>query len=406
MKCGLLGGKLGHSFSPQIHGKLGEYEYLLYEKEPEELCGFLTDEAANPWQGLNVTIPYKKEVMKYCDELSPLAKRIGSVNTLVRRYGKIFGDNTDYYGFGCMVKKLGVSVAGKKALILGNGGVALPVKAVLEDEKAGEIIIISRSGENNYENITRHADAEIIVNTTPLGMYPDVGKKAISLAGFHKCEAVFDLIFNPLKTALMLEAEELNVPHMDGLLMLVAQAKKASEIFRDIRIEDSVIEEISDDIRKEVENIVLIGMPGCGKSTIGRILADKLNKKFVDLDEVIVKRAGMSIPEIFSLHGENGFRKLEKEVVADICKEKGQVIATGGGVVTVAANKQMLRQNAVVIFIERELSELSTNGRPISLSRPLQDIYNERIEAYNSWSDYRVSNIDISETVLKIQEVL
>lgn len=406
MKCGLLGRKLGHSLSPQIHAGLGEYEYRLYEKEPEELYCFLKDETANPWQGLNVTIPYKKEVVQYCDELSPLAKRIGSVNTLVRREGKIFGDNTDYYGFRCMVKKLGVSVTGKKALILGNGGVALPVKAVLEDENAGEIIIISRSGENNYENISKHADAEIIVNTTPLGMYPDVGKKAISLAAFTKCEAVFELIFNPLKTALMLEAEELNVPHMDGLLMLVAQAKKASEVFRNVRIEDSVIGKINDDIRKEVANIVLIGMPGCGKSTIGKLLADKLNKKFVDLDEVIAERAGMSIPEIFALQGEKGFRKLENEVVADICKEKGQVIATGGGVVTVAANKPALRQNSTVIFIERELSELGTEGRPVSLSRPLQDIYDERIAAYNSWSDHRVNNTDINETVLKIQEVL
>ena len=406
MKCGLLGEKLGHSFSPQIHGKLGEYEYLLYEKQPEELESFLKDETANPWQGLNVTIPYKKDVMKYCDNLSERAQRIGSVNTLVRRDGKITGDNTDYYGFLCMVKKLGVSVEGKKALILGNGGAALPVKAVLEDENAGEIIIISRSGENNYENIGRHADAEIIVNTTPLGMYPNVGKKAINLSEFPKCEAVFDLIFNPLKTALMLEAEELNIPHMDGLLMLVAQAKKASEIFRDIRIDDSVIEEITADIRKDVMNVVIIGMPGCGKSTIGKILAEKLNKKFVDLDEVIVERAGKSIPEIFAAQGEKEFRKLEAEVVADICKEKGQVISTGGGVVTVVDNKPALRQNAVVIFIERVLSELGTKGRPLSLSRPLQDIYNERIDAYNSWSDYKVSNIDINETVSKIQEVL
>lgn len=406
MKCGLLGEKLGHSFSPQIHGKLGEYEYLLYEKQAEELEDFLTNESANPWQGLNVTIPYKKEVMKYCDNLSERAQRIGSVNTLVRRDGKIMGDNTDYYGFLCMVKKLGVSIAGKKALILGNGGAALPVKAVIEDEKAGEIIIISRSGENNYENIGKHADAQIIVNTTPLGMYPNVGKKAITLTDFPKCEAVFDLIFNPLKTALMLEAEELNVPHMDGLLMLVAQAKKASEIFRDIKIDDSVIEEITADIRKEVMNIVLIGMPGCGKSTIGKRLANKLGKKFVDLDEVIVERAGKSIPEIFAEQGEKAFRKLEAEVVADICKEKGQVISTGGGVVTVTDNKPMLRQNAAVIFIERELSLLSTNGRPLSLSRPLEDIYNERIDAYNSWSDYKVSNIDIDETVMKIQEVL
>ena len=406
MKCGLLGEKLGHSFSPQIHGKLGEYEYLLYEKQAEELESFLTDEAANPWQGLNVTIPYKKDVMKYCDKLSERAQRIGSVNTLVRRDGKITGDNTDYYGFLCMVKKLGVSIEGKKALILGNGGAALPVKAVLEDEKAGEIIIISRSGENNYENIGRHVDAEIIVNTTPLGMYPNVGKKAINLSEFPKCEAVFDLIFNPLKTALMLEAEELNIPHMDGLLMLVAQAKKASEIFRDITIDDSVIEEITADIRKDVMNVVLIGMPGCGKSTIGKILAEKLNKKFVDLDEVIVERAGKSIPEIFAEQGEKEFRRIEAEVVADICKEKGQVISTGGGVVTVADNKHPLHQNAVVIFIERELSELGTKGRPLSLSRPLQDIYNERIDAYNSWSDYKVSNIDINETVLKIQEVL
>lgn len=402
---GLLGKKLGHSFSPQIHGLLGEYEYKLYERNEEELEGFIK-EAGVTWQGLNVTIPYKKAVIPYCDELSDRAKKIGSVNTLVYREGKLYGDNTDYYGFECMVKKLGVSVAGKKAIILGNGGAAPTMRAVLLDMGAGEIVTISRSGEDNYENIAKHHDAAIIVNTTPVGMYPKVGEKVITLADFKKCEAVYDIIYNPLKTALLLEAEELGIPYMNGLLMLVAQAKLASEIFRNVKIDDSKIEDINAIIEADVRNIMLIGMPGCGKSTIGKKLAEATGKIFVDADAVIVERAGKSIPEIFAEEGETAFRQLETEVLADLSKEKNQVIATGGGVVTRPCNKPLLRQNSVVVFIERAIEDLPISGRPVSQAKPATQIYAERIEFYRAYSDVSVENVDVDETVKNILEVI
>ncbi len=411
---GLLGKKLGHSFSPQIHGYLGDYEYKLYEKSEEELEGFIKT-AGVAWRGLNVTIPYKKAVIPYCDELSDRAKKIGSVNTLVYRDGLLYGDNTDYYGFKCMVEKLGVSVKGKKALVFGNGGAAPTIRAVLNDMGVGEIVTIYRD-ENNYEFLSKHLDANLIINTTPIGMYPkvgenpimhpQVGEKIIKLSDFKKCEAVYDIIFNPLKPAIILEAEELGIPCINGLLMLVAQAKKASEIFRDISINDEVIEKINDIIEADVRNIMLIGMPGCGKTTIGKKLAKATGKMFVDADAVIVERAGKSIPEIFAEEGEVAFRKLENEVLADISKEKNQVIATGGGVVTIPANKPLLKQNSVVIFIERNIRDLPIAGRPVSQSKPVSQIYEERIDLYRAYSDISVKNIDVDETVKNILEVL
>lgn len=407
---GLLGKKLGHSFSPQIHGYLGDYEYKLYEKSEEELEAFIKSAGAE-WQGLNVTIPYKKTVIPYCDELSDRAKKIGSVNTLVYRDGRLYGDNTDYYGFKCMVEKLGVSVNGKKALVFGNGGAAPTIRAVLNDMGVGEIVTIYRD-ENNYEFLSRHLDANLIVNTTPVGMYPkagenpimhpQIGEKIIKLADFKKCEAVYDIIFNPLKPAIILEAEELGIPCINGLLMLVAQAKKASEIFRNISVDNEVIEKISNNIEADVRNIMLIGMPGCGKSTIGKALAESTGKAFVDLDALIVERAGKSIPEIFKTEGEAAFRRLENEVLAEISKEKNQVIATGGGVVTVPANKPLLRQNSIVIFIERNIEDLPIAGRPVSQSKPVSQIYAERIDLYRSYSDYQVENVNINDTVKKI----
>ncbi len=403
---GLLGKKLGHSFSPQIHGLLGGgYEYKLYEKNEEELEAFIK-EAGSTWQGLNVTIPYKKAVIPYCDRLSDRAKKIGSVNTLVYRDGMLIGDNTDYYGFECMVKKLGVPVEGKKAIILGNGGAAPTIRAVLSDMGAGRIVTISRSGSDNYENISRHYDAELIINTTPVGMYPRVGEKVIVLSEFKNCKAVYDIIYNPLRTALLIEAEELKIPYINGLLMLVAQAKLASEIFRNVTIDDKKIEKICGIIEADVRNIMLIGMPGCGKSTIGARLASITGKKFVDMDAEIEKRAGKSIPEIFKDEGEEFFRSLETQVLSDISKEKNQVIATGGGIVTKVVNKLLLRQNSVVIFIERDLETLPIAGRPISQAKPVAEIYAERIGLYRAYSDYGVENIGIDETVEKILEVL
>ncbi len=399
MNYGLLGEKLGHSFSPQIHNQLASYEYRLVEKKPEEVERFLRE---RNFQGLNVTIPYKKKVFEFCDEVSELAKRIGSINTIANREGKLYGDNTDNYGFRYTIRKLGIPVKGKKVLILGNGGAAPAVRAALEDEQAGEIVIISRRGENHYENLSKHYDAQIIANTTPLGMYPNIGEAAIDLEKFTCCEAVYDLIYNPLKTKLLLTADRLGIPNIDGLSMLVAQAKKSCEIFLNEKIPDERIEEIQKKLRREVENICIIGMPGCGKSTVGKKLAESLGKEFVDIDREIVKTAGKEIPEIFRESGEEGFRKIETSVLSQVTKEKGQVIATGGGVVVRPENWELLRQNGEVVFLQRDLRLLEIEGRPISQSRPLSQIYEERIDAYQSWSDVQVENKEVETAVDEI----
>ena len=399
MNYGLLGEKLGHSFSPQIHSQLASYEYVLVEKKPEEVESFLREKN---FQGLNVTIPYKKTVFEFCDEISELARRIGSINTIANRDGKLYGDNTDYYGFRYMVRKLGIQVKGKKALILGNGGAPPAVRAALEDDGADKILVISRRGEDNYENLSRHYDAQIIANTPPLGMYPNTGDAAIDLSCFPRCEAVYDLIYNPLKTKLLLMADRLGIPNIDGLSMLVAQAKKSCEIFLNREIPDEKVEEIRKNLYQEVSNVCIIGMPGSGKTTVGKKLAECLNKKFVDIDQEIVRTEGKEIPDIFREVGEEGFRKIETSILSQVTKEKGQVIATGGGVVVCPENWELLRQNGKVVFIQRDLRQLEIDGRPISQSRPLSQIYEERIDAYNSWSDFHVENMEVAKTVKEI----
>ena len=305
---GLLGEKLGHSFSPEIHSMLGNYEYRLFEVEKNELENFIKH---GKWDGINVTIPYKKTVMSYLDEISENAQKIGSVNTVVRRSdGTLFGDNTDYYGFLYTVKRSGINFGGKKVLVLGTGGASLAIKAVISDLNAGEIISISRSGENNYQNIKNHADADIIVNTTPVGMYPKNLVSPVKTSDFTHLSAVFDIIYNPQKTQLVLDAEKLDIPAFSGLSMLVAQAKRASEIFFDKEIDDSVTEKILKKVSTDMKSIVLIGMPGSGKSSIGTFLAEKTGREFLDTDEEAEKIAGSSPAEIIKAQGEKSFRKI------------------------------------------------------------------------------------------------
>ena len=315
LRCGLLGRKLGHSYSPQIHHELASYEYKLYEKEPEELNRFLK---SGTFDGLNVTIPYKKAVMPLLDEISPEAAAIGSVNTIVNRAGKLTGYNTDAFGFTWLLQKSGVDVAGKKALVFGSGGASVTVCHVLKSLGADPVVVISRSGENNYENLDRHTDAKILVNATPLGMYPENGTSPVDLACFDAPEGVLDVVYNPARTALMLQAEALSVPHASGLSMLVAQAKKACEYFTDTKIPDTEIDRIERLLSHQMQNIILIGMPGCGKSSIGQALANTLHRPFIDADAEIVRRVGCSIPEIFAKDGEPGFRKIESAVLADL----------------------------------------------------------------------------------------
>ena len=403
-RLGLIGEKLGHSFSPAIHMKLGTPDYSLFELKPEELETFLE---RGDFDGLNVTIPYKKAVIPYCAELTEQAKRIGSVNTIIRRAdGTLLGHNTDYDGFLYMIRSSGVEVQGKKCLILGTGGASLTVRTVLEDLSAGEIVFISRTGENNYQNLDRHADARIIVNTTPVGMYPRSGEAPLNVRAFPALEGVFDLIYNPARTRLMLDAERLGIPAVNGLGMLVAQAKAASERFRDISIPDHVVEDITREIEKQTKNLILVGMPGCGKSTIGRKLAARLDRPLVDTDEEIVKRIGCTIPEYFASHGEEEFRKREHEVLRDFSSRSGQVIATGGGIVTRTENMDPLRENSVVVFLRREIEKLPTRGRPISQSSNLHELYEKRRPLYEAAADVTVDNIRPEQTVEEILNLL
>lgn len=388
MKCGLLGGKLGHSYSPQIHGLLADYSYELFEKTPEELPGFLKN---GDFSGLNVTVPYKKAVIPYLDELSDRARRLGSVNTVVRREGKLIGHNTDYFGFSCMLRSSGLQVQGKKVLVLGSGGASNTAVAVLENSGA-QVVVISRSGENHYGNLHRHQDAALIVNTTPVGMYPNTGVSPIDLHLFPKLEGVLDVVYNPARTQLILDAEQRGLIAKNGLLMLVAQAKEAAEWFTGCGIQGDKIPQIHSLLRRQMENIILIGMPGSGKSTVGKILAKKTGKAFVDADTYLAEKAGRSIPEIFASDGEEGFRALETQVLSELGKQSALVIATGGGCVTREENYPSLHQNGTIFCLERALEALPTDGRPLSQATKLSDMYRVRKPLYARFSDHTIDN--------------
>ena len=400
MKCGLLGAKLGHSYSPQIHRNLGSYTYELFEKEPEQLENFLKN---GDFTGLNVTIPYKKAVMQYCDELSPIAQKLGAVNTIVKKPdGKLIGHNTDYFGFTSMLQRSGIDPKGKRVLVLGTGGASATVQAVLQ-EMGAKVTVISRSGKYNYDYMYYFRHTVLIVNATPVGMYPNNGETLVNLTRFPKLEGVLDLIYNPDRTQLLLDAEKLGLIAMNGLWMLVAQAKESAQWFLDKPIDDTVMEPIYRKLQKQTENITLIGMPGCGKSTVGKLLALELGRPFVDADVEITKRAGKSIPEIFNQYGEEHFRQLETQVLADLCKASGTVIATGGGCVTRERNFPILRQNSRIIWLKRNLFMLATDGRPLSAQNSVIDLYDQRKDLYIKLADCIIDNdTDPENTVCKI----
>ncbi len=388
LKCGLIGEKLGHSFSPQIHNKLADYDYALFEMKEDDVARFLK---TGDFHAVNVTIPYKKTVIPYLSEISEEARRIGAVNTITRLPdGGLRGDNTDYYGFAYTVRKSGIEIKGKKVLVLGSGGASMTARTVAADLGASEVVIISRGGENNYGNLEKHADCGVIINTTPVGMYPHTGVSPVDLGLFPHLTGALDMIYNPAKTAFLLDAEKRGIPNANGLTMLVAQAKAACERFLGTAVDDSVIDRITEEIRKDTLNITLVGMPGVGKTTIGKAVAAALGRKFVDTDDVIVERAGKPIPEIFAEEGEAAFRKLESEVIADVTKESGLVIATGGGAPTIAANVNPIRQNSVVFFLKRDVATLPKDGRPVSQSRDLAELYAERLPKYRAVADHEL----------------
>lgn len=410
MKSGLLGGRLGHSFSPEIHRRIGEltgkpYEYKLYEKEPEEIEEFLKN---GDWDGLNVTIPYKETVMAYCDELSEEARAIGAVNTLVRRGGRIIGYNTDYTGFRKSLEQNGVTVRGARTMVLGSGGASKAVCHVLKDMGAACVKLVSRSGELNYENLSQHKDAEILVNTTPVGMYPNTGEAAVFPGTFPSLKWAVDIIYNPLRTNFLCQAKKAGINYMSGLAMLVLQAVAASEIFWGEKISASVGRQIERELSAEKENIVLIGMPGVGKTTTGTALASELGRPFYDIDEMIVSMAGKSIPEIFAEDGEDAFRQAESEAAGELSKVTGAVIACGGGVVNREENYYTLAENGHIVFLNRDISLLPMDGRPVSQAVPLERLYRIRLPLYRSWCDdeIEITGNSPEETAAHIMDML
>lgn len=399
-KCGLLGRRLSHSFSPKIHRELGDYSYELFEVEPDELCEFIR---SGDFDGINVTIPYKREVLPFLDEISERAKKIGSVNTVYRRGDKLYGDNTDYAGFLYMAECSGVDFEGKKAIVLGSGGASCTVCAVLSDLGCADVVVISRSGDDNYDNISRHFDADVLVNTTPVGMYPDVYSSPLSLDGFFRLGAVFDIIYNPQKTVLCLEAEKRGIKAIGGLSMLVGQAFYASEIFCERALDARLIDKICKKISMEMKNIVLIGMPGSGKSTCGRALAKALGREFFDTDAMIEQKCSKSIEEIFGDCGEEYFRDAESDVIRECAGKVGCVIATGGGALMREQNRAYLLQNGFFIWLCRKISALSTKGRPLSKSRAaLSALERERAPVYEGLADVKIKVARHSRTTVRM----
>ncbi len=405
-RCGLLGEKLGHSFSPSIHKYLGNYPYDLIELAPEALPEFLS---RGEFCGLNVTIPYKKTVLPYLKTLSPRAARLGSVNTIGKNPdGSLWGDNTDWDGFSYLLSASGLdtSLKGKKALVLGSGGASVTVRAVLE-EAGANVIIISRSGPDHYGNLSRHADAYLLVNTTPLGMYPNNGAAALSLKELPHLQAVIDVIYNPLRTALLLEAEALGIPAINGLGMLVAQAAASAKLWGFCSDAEAQTKRILPLLQREKENIILIGMPGSGKTTQARLLGKVLHRPVFDSDQEIEKELGMRIPDFFASQGEAAFRQVETRVLARLGAMSGIILSTGGGAVTRAENYPLLHQNGTILWIRRALDQLSTKGRPLSQSRDVGDLYRERAQAYAHFADHAMdSQAKKSETLRRILEVL
>lgn len=405
MEYGLIGEKLGHSYSKLIQEKLlDNYTYELYPIPKEDLDSFLKEKN---FKAINVTIPYKRDVIPYLNELDDAAKKIGAVNTIVNRNGYLIGKNTDYGGFAYLLKKHQIQVNGKKVLVMGNGGASQAIQAVLHDQGIKEMVIVdiiasekTTTLEDVYQN---HKDVEVIVNTTPLGMYPNVDASAIDITQFPNCQACVDVIYNPIHTKFITDAKQLGIPAVGGLEMLVAQAKYALEHFKDIRIAESEIDRIYQDILEQVTNLVIVGMPGCGKSTIAKEISSLCNKQYIDLDEEIVKQIGMPIADFFEKEGEAKFRQIEKEICSKFSKQSNLVISTGGGIVKDPENINHLRMNGVIVLLKRDFELLaSDDSRPLSSTREkLIKLYEERKELYDNAKDIVINNDSNINTVAK-----
>ena len=383
----LIGKRLDYSYSKVVHNKLG-YDYDLTEVKEEELASFIR---SGRYLGFNVTIPYKKAVIPFLDEISPEAKALGVVNLVMREGEKLKGYNMDIRGMEYALKRTGVSLKGKKVLILGSGNTSETAEYLARENGAAAIVKISRSGEDNYQNVAKHKDAAYIINTTPVGTFPGNEDSLIDLSLFPALEGVQEVIYNPFKTRLALQAEDRGLPVATGLDMLVGQAAYSAEKFRGVLPPEAEVDRIVKEILIEDRNIVLIGMPSCGKTTVGRRLAERLGRAFVDVDEEIVKAHG-DIPSIFAKEGEDAFRIYESEVIAEVSKKHRLVIATGGGAVIKERNRLNLRQNGVVVYLRRELSALTDTGRPLSQGGRIKELFREREPIYNALAEIIVDN--------------
>ena len=407
MKYGLIGEKLGHSFSKPIHEKIGGYEYEIKEIAAQDLDGFMKERA---FSGINVTIPYKTQVIPYLDYIDPIAEKIGAVNTISNRVNRLYGYNTDFFGMKMLVEKQGFDFTGKKVVVLGSGGTSRTAVAVCESLGAKEIVVVSRKGEVNYSNLyTFHADADYIINTTPVGMYPDNLSSPVDLSFFKKLKGVTDVVYNPLKTRLCLEAVDRGIKAEGGLYMLAAQAVFACEKFLDSSLDiKKVTDEVFGEILSEKRNIVLIGMPGSGKTTIGKALSERTGKSFIDTDEMIAETHGV-ISDIFAQKGEEYFRELEAEKVKEASLKNGTVIATGGGAVLRRENIEALRQNGDIFFLNRPLEDIiPTADRPLSSDRAaLEKRFKERYDIYKASADYEIQiDGNVENAVSRIMEKL
>ncbi|MBO5313376.1 MAG: shikimate dehydrogenase [Clostridia bacterium] len=394
MKYGLIGEHLKHSFSKEIHGQIGDYEYEIKEIPPQDVEAFMKE---RNFLGINVTIPYKEKVIPMLDYVDESALKIGAVNTVVNKNGKLCGYNTDYSGMRALVLRIGLSVEGKKVLVIGTGGTSKTATGVLKDLGAKEIIYVSNiqvHGAYSYEEIYEsHTDAQIIFNTSPVGMYPSNDGIPIDLEQFPKLEGVLDVVYNPIRTRLVLKAQSLGLKSEGGLYMLGAQAVYAYEHFMARKINEKLCDRVYKAVLQSKDNITLVGMPSSGKTTVGKELAKRTGKTFVDTDEEIVKRIGMDIPSYFEKHGENEFRKIESQVIAEVSKNNNQIIATGGGAILNPDNVIRLKQNGLVYFLDRDLELLCpTQDRPLSGNREaMKKRYEERYHIYCSCCDVRIS---------------
>lgn len=397
MEYGLIGEKLVHSFSPKIHNLIAPYDYSLCPLNKEAVAEFLR---AKNFKGINVTIPYKQTVIAYLDELSNEAKRIGAVNTIKNQNGKLIGYNTDYFGFKYMLKSVEMEIKDQIVAVLGTGGASKAVKAVLEDLCAKEIVFISRNGEYDYNYLHNRTDINIIVNATPVGTYPNVEDCLVDLGKFTSIKGVADLVYNPSVTELIYRAKQLNIKCVNGLSMLVAQAKKSAEIFLEKDIDDGVIQDITLSIERQTKNLVLVGMPGVGKTTIGKLIATKTGRKFVDSDVVFTEKFNKTPATYILENGEKAFRDGEEEVLKELLKESGTVIATGGGAAIRELNVKRMKSNSIVVWLKRDIDKLSTKDRPLSSSpEKLAEMLKVRTPMYDNASDYSFNVQDDAKTL-------